>query len=447
MADEQLTGGNPHFELAVLGAALTNEEAWDTISRAVTVEDFLTSAHAQLFEEIIRADEEGRWGDADLIAQALVDGGTPEGYEVVADAAMAAAPLATLQHYTEDLRSRSKARKAAALSLVFSQNVSGFKGSTNDLAGLFAQHEEDLREVAEDVAEESWETAGALLAQVEQGDTRLLPSVPTGFPDLDRVLQGGFRPKQMVTIAGRPSMGKSTIVLDFARYASFHRDIPGLFLSVEMSREEIGARIASAEAAVPLTNIINDDLSDSERSKIAEASARLQEAPLYIIDANGLTSGELRAEVISAKRRLGIEYVVVDYLQLVTSDKKVQSRQEEVSSISRSLKQLAKQLSIVSIAVAQLNRGPEQRPDSVPKMSDLRESGALEQDSDIVGLVHRPDYYDKMSDRAGEGDLIIVKQRNGPTGTASFAFQGHYSRFMTLAFSSDTNGPDFYPQA
>ena len=451
MADENTTASNPRFELAVLGAALTNDEAWDLISRSLTEKDFLTPAHAQMYDELGRSEDEGRWGDPALLAQALVDGGREDGYEIVADATTSAAPMGTLQHYIDDLRGRSRLRQTAALSASFTRSLQGT--AAGDLAGALALHSEELQDLSLDVSEEPWESAGSLVSKVEQGDMRMTASLPTGFPDIDGILQGGFRPKQMVTVAGRPSMGKSTIVIDFARHASFHRDLPGLHVTLEMSAEEVGARIASAEAAVPLKHILNDDLNDTDRAKVANLSERLDDAPLYVHDAADDPSwGAIRSTIVSAHRRYELTYVVIDYLQLMTFDpgqgRRVNSRQEEIGQISRGVKRLAKQLGITILAVAQLNRGPEQRTGNLPQMSDLREAGDLEQDSDVVGLVFRPDYYaeGEFSDRSGEADFIIAKQRNGPTGTANLAFQGHYSRFMSLAHES-SEAPYPYPEA
>lgn len=440
---------NPRFELAVLGAALTNQDAWDTISRKLTPRDFTLPAHAQLYDEIIRSETEDRWGDIDLIAQSLVNGGTADGYEIVANAVSGAAPSSTLTHYIEDLRQRSQSRRATMISLAFSQKVSQTSGDSAAFNELLADFQDDMRAISEDVAEEPWESVGDLLKKVEQGDTRMLATFPTGFADLDKILQGGFRPRQMVTIAGRPAMGKSTLAVDFARYASFRRGIPGLMVSLEMSAEEVATRIASAEAAIPMNNLINDELSDLEVHKIAEVRERLEDSPLDILDAEDGSWGTIRAAITSAHRRNAIEYVIIDYLQLVTLESKQRnmSRQEEVSTISRSIKLLAKQLGITVIAVAQLSRAVENRTGQIPQMSDLRESGSIEQDSDIVGFVHRPDYYDKMSERAGEGDVIIAKQRNGPTGTASLAFQGHYSRFVSLAYQYDSEADESYQEA
>lgn len=448
MEDETQRGDvNPRFELAVLGAALMNDEAWDSISRQMSSADFYAPVHAQLFDEIVRAEEADRWGDVALIAQALVDGGVPNGYELIGDAASSAAPVGTLQHYVTDLRGRSKTRQTTLVNQSFQLKLADVGGDGNALAAILAEHEDELRAIAQDVSDTPWESVGDLLRKVEQGDTRMMPTVPTGFPDLDKILQGGLRPGQMVTIAGRPAMGKSTFCMDIARYASFRRDIPGLFVTLEMSADNLVTRIASAEGAIPLSNLINDELSDSDRAKVTEVREKLEDSPLNIFDATDSSWASIRSAIISAHRHEDIQYVVIDYLQQVTSESKNRnaSREQEIGAISRGIKMLAKSLDIPIIAAAQLNRGVEGRSGNVPNISDLRESGTIEQDSDIVALVHRPDYYDPMSDRAGEGDLIIAKQRNGPTGTAAFSFQGHYSRFMSLAYQSDSYA-ESYPE-
>lgn len=433
------------FELAVLGAGITRADSWDLIDNKLSIEDFSVPTHAQFYTEIQRSDAEGWWGDATLIAQALVDAGYEDGYEVVAAGTAHAAPFGTLHEYVERLKGASRARRASRLGYSFFKEAEALNGDVEELTSLLARHEDDLHGLSDTATEVPWQPIGELLKQVEQGETRMAATVPTGFPDVDRILQGGFRPQQMVTIAGRPSKGKSTLAVDFARYASLHRDIPGLFVSLEMSANEIATRITAAEGAIALSSLLTGDLTEAEQGTVTDVRERLDEAPLYIVDAADDSWGTIRAAITSAHRRADIQYVVIDYLQLVTLEDKPQSmgREQEVSKLSRGLKMLAKRLGITVFAISQLNRGPENRPGGVPQMSDLRESGGIEQDSDIVALVNRPDDDDKLSERAGEGDLIIAKQRNGPTGTVALAFQGHYARFMSLAHDSDMTASSY----
>jgi replicative DNA helicase len=255
--------------------------------------------------------------------------------------------------------------------------------------------------------------------------------VPTGFADLDD-LTNGFHPGQMIIVAARPAMGKSTLALDFARAAAITNDLPAVFFSLEMGKSEIAMRLLSAEASVPLQNMRKGTVDSRDWTTIASTRGRINDAPLYIDDSPNMTLVEIRAKCRRLKQRVGLKMVVIDYLQLMTSGKRVESRQQEVSEFSRALKLLAKELQVPVIALSQLNRGPEQRADKMPAISDLRESGSIEQDADMVILLHREAAYERDSPRAGEADLIVAKHRNGPTRTITVAFHGHFSRFTDM---------------
>jgi len=255
--------------------------------------------------------------------------------------------------------------------------------------------------------------------------------VPTGFADLDD-LTNGFHPGQMIIVAARPAMGKSTLALDFARAASIGHDLPSIFFSLEMGKSEIAMRLLSAEASVPLQMMRKGTVDSRDWTTIAATRGRINDAPLYIDDSPNMTLVEIRAKCRRLKQRVGLKMVIIDYLQLMTSGKRVESRQQEVSEFSRALKLLAKELQVPVIALSQLNRGPEQRADKMPALSDLRESGSIEQDADMVILLHREAAYERDSPRAGEADLIVAKHRNGPTRTITVAFHGHFSRFADM---------------
>ena len=258
-----------------------------------------------------------------------------------------------------------------------------------------------------------------------------MTGVPTGFADLDE-LTNGFHPGQLIIIAARPALGKSTLALDFARSASIKHDMPSIFFSLEMGRSEIAMRLLAAESSVPLQSMRKGTVDSRDWTTIAATRGRINDAPLYIDDSPNMTLVEIRAKCRRLKQRVGLKMVIIDYLQLMTSGKRVESRQQEVSEFSRALKLLAKELQVPVIALSQLNRGPEQRADKMPAISDLRESGSLEQDADMVILLHRESAYEKDNPRAGEADLIVAKHRNGPTRTVTVAFHGHYSRFADM---------------
>ncbi|MEX5720392.1 replicative DNA helicase [Geodermatophilus maliterrae] len=258
-------------------------------------------------------------------------------------------------------------------------------------------------------------------------DVRPVASVPVRCIQVDAA--------DSLFLAGRTFIPthNSTLGLDIARSATVKHHMPAVIFSLEMSKHEITMRLLSAEAKVPLHHMRAGTLSDEDWSKLARRMGEVADAPLYIDDSPNMTMMEIRAKARRLKQRNDLKLVVIDYLQLMTSGKRVESRQQEVSEFSRALKLLAKELEVPVIAMSQLNRGSEQRQDKKPMLSDLRESGSIEQDADMVMMIHREDMYEKESPRAGEADIMLVKHRNGPTANVTVAFQGHYSRFVDMA--------------
>jgi replicative DNA helicase len=236
-------------------------------------------------------------------------------------------------------------------------------------------------------------------------------------------------------LAGRTMIPthNSTLALDFARAAAIKHGMSTVIFSLEMGRNEITMRLLSAEARVPMHTMRTGQMNDDDWARLARRMSEVADAPLFIDDSPNMSLMEIRAKCRRLKQRHDLKFVIIDYLQLMSSPKRVENRQQEVSEMSRSLKLLAKELEVPLVALSQLNRGPEQRTDKRPLLSDLRESGSIEQDSDVVILLHREDAYEKESPRAGEADLIVAKHRNGPTATVTVAFQGHYSRFVDMA--------------
>jgi replicative DNA helicase len=236
-------------------------------------------------------------------------------------------------------------------------------------------------------------------------------------------------------LAGRSMIPthNSTLALDLARAAAIKHRLATVMFSLEMSRNEITMRLLSAEARVPLQAMRTGQLGEDDWTRLARRMSEVVDAPLFIDDSPNMSMMEIRAKCRRLKQRHDLRMVIVDYLQLMTSPRRVENRQQEVSEMSRSLKLLAKEVDVPVVAISQLNRGPEQRNDKRPLLSDLRESGSIEQDSDVVILLHREDAYERESPRAGEADMIVAKHRNGPTTTVTVAFQGHYSRFVDMA--------------
>ena len=246
----------------------------------------------------------------------------------------------------------------------------------------------------------------------------------------------------MIVVAARPAMGKSTFALDVARSAAIKHNMATVIFSLEMGKSEIAMRLLSAEGTMYIQDLRKGSVKDEQWGKIAATVGKLNDAPLFIDDSPNMSLMEIRAKCRRLKQKHNLKLVVLDYMQLMSSGKRVESRQQEVSEFSRALKLLAKELDVPVIALSQLNRGSEQRPDKRPQVSDLRESGSIEQDADMVILLHREEVYNKETERAGEADIIIGKNRSGPTANIVVAFQGHYSRFSNMAseMPSDTGG-------
>src|SRR5690606_29878778 len=283
----------------------------------------------------------------------------------------------------------------------------GYGGTGEDVDDLVDRAQAELFKVTERRTSEDYlplsEIMPGALDEIEAISSRngQLVGVPTGFQDLD-ALTNGLHPGQMIVIAARPAIGKSTLGLDFARSAAIKHGLTTVIFSLEMSRNEITMRLLSAEARVPLHTMRSGMMSDEDWTRMARRMGEVADAPLFIDDSPNMSMMEIRAKCRRLKQRHDLRFVIVDYLQLMSSPKRTESRQQEVSEISRALKLLAKELEVPVIAISQLNRGPEQRTDKRPQISDLRESGSIEQDADVVILLHREDAYERESPRAGE---------------------------------------------
>lgn len=258
-----------------------------------------------------------------------------------------------------------------------------------------------------------------------------ISGIESGFIDLD-TKTSGLNPADLIILAARPAMGKSAFALNIANFVAMHMKTPVIIFNLEMSKEQLVNRILASESEVDSMKLRNADLTSDDWLKLGAASGKLSEIPLYIDDTPGMTSTELRAKCRKAKLEKNIGLIIIDYLQLMESKTKSPSRQQEISEISRSLKILAKELNVPVIALSQLSRATESRTDHRPMLSDLRESGAIEQDADIVMFIHREDYYDKETEKKNVAEIIIAKNRNGDTGTIELAWLGQYTKFANL---------------
>nr|WP_243058667.1 replicative DNA helicase [Nocardioides sp. SR21] len=425
-------------EQSVLGAMLISKDAIADVTEAIRGTDFYRPSHETVFDAII--DLYGRGEPVDMVTVAAElqrrgelqrVGGASYLHTLSANVPIAA----NAAYYAEIVREKAILRRLVNAGTKIVQIGYAGEGQVDNIVDE-AQAEvykvTDKR-AAEDYAPLS-DIMDGVLDEIEAISNREagIYGVPTGFADFDD-LTNGFHGGQMIIVAARPAMGKSTLALDFCRAASIHNNLTSVFFSLEMTRSEITMRLLSAEAKVPLNHIRNGNMNDDDWAKLARKMGEVSSAPMFIDDSPNMTMMEIRAKARRLKQRHDLRLVVIDYLQLMTSGKKVESRQLEVSEFSRQIKLLAKELEVPVIALSQLNRGPEQRADKRPMVSDLRESGSIEQDADMVVLLHRDDVYEKESTRPGEADLIVAKHRNGPTRDITVAFQGHYSRFVDMA--------------
>ncbi|MFB9620995.1 replicative DNA helicase [Brooklawnia cerclae] len=423
-------------EQGVLGAMLMSKDAIADVIEVIKGADFYRPAHELIFNAIIDLYGRGEPADPVTVAAELERRGDLSrvgGHVYLADLLTSISIAANASYYAEIVRDKAVLRRLVDASIKIAQM--GYAGQ-GEVADIVDAAQQTVYEVTEGKASEDYKPLRELLEptfdEMEAIGSRGggLSGVPTGFAKLDD-MTNGLHGGQMIIIAARPAVGKSTLALDFARSAAIKNRLTTAFFSLEMSQTEIVMRLLSAEAGVLLHSIRNGRLTEDDWNRIVSRTSALQEAPLFIDDSPNLTMMEIRAKARRLKQRHDLRFVVIDYMQLMSSGKKVESRQLEVSEFSRQIKLLAKELDIPVLALSQLNRGPEQRQDKKPMMSDLRESGSLEQDADIVILLHREDLYDQ-NNRPGEADLIIAKHRNGRTDTIPVSFQGHLSRFTDM---------------
>ena len=431
----------PHDDAAeqsVLGAMMLSKDAIADVVETIREGDFYRPAHQSVYATVLDLYGRGEPADAVTVAAELTRtgdigriGGAPYLHTLVAMVPTAA----NAGYYARIVREQAILRRLVEAG---TRIVTMGYGAPGDVDDLVDRAQAEVYEVTERRTSEDYaplrEIMDEALSEIEAISNRggEMVGVPTGFAELDK-LTNGLHPGQMVILAARPAIGKSTLGLDLARAASIKNGLASVIFSLEMSRNEIVMRLLSAEAQVPLHHMRAGTMSDADWTKLASKMGVVSDAPLFIDDSPNMTLMEIRAKCRRLKQRHDLRLVIVDYMQLMTSGKRVESRQQEVSEFSRSLKLLAKELGVPVVAISQLNRGPEQRTDKKPMLSDLRESGSLEQDADMVILLHREDFYEKESPRAGEADFIVAKHRNGPTQTVTVAFQGHYSRFVDMA--------------
>jgi replicative DNA helicase len=425
-------------EVSVLGAAMLSRTAAGEALEVLSGDDFYRNAHRTVFEAIQTLFAQGEPVDTVTITDWLARRDRLDevgGAAALLDLTVAVPTAANAAHYAGIVREKALLRKLIdagtqvarlgyeatedattvidrAESLVYDVSQTG---STNDYSQLKELLNESFEQI-EQLAERGSEVTG----------------LPTGFDDLDR-LTAGLQPQNLIIVAARPAMGKSSLCLNLSQFVSVEARKPSIIFSLEMSKLEIVNRLLSSEAKIDSSKLRTGRLEDTDWRKLGDALGKLSEAPLFIDDTPSISLMEIRAKCRRLKQKHGLDLVIVDYLQLMQSHRRVDSRQQEVAEISRGLKMLAKELDVPVIALSQLSRQPEARTDKRPQLADLRESGSIEQDADIVGFIYRDEIYDEESPDRGIAELIIAKHRNGRTGVVRLAFLDHLTKFANLA--------------
>lgn len=425
-------------EQAVLGSMLVDKDATIAAVEILKPEDFYREDNKEIYAAMLELYGLGQQIDMITLSDQLKLRGT---LEKVGDTSYIATLIdsvpttSNIESYVKIVEQKSVLRQ---LIKVANDILKMGYSQTEEVDTIIEQTEKKVFDVLQNRNTKGYSsikevliTAFDMLEQMYQNKNKV-SGVESGFIDLDQKISG-LNPGALLIVAARPAMGKSAFVLNIANYVAMHAKTPVMVFSLEMSKEEMINRILASEAEVDSMKIKNgNDLTSEDWLKLGQASGRLSNIPLYIDDTPGLTSTELRAKCRKAKLEKDIGLVIIDYLQLMESNTKSPSRQQEISEISRSLKILAKELSVPVIALSQLSRATESRTDHKPMLSDLRESGAIEQDADIVMFIHREDYYNPETEKKNVAEIIVAKNRSGSTGSVELAWLGQYTKFANL---------------
>ncbi len=424
-------------EQSVIGSMIMDREAITVASEIVTGEDFYSRQYGILFETMVEMGDEGLPVDLVTLQNRLREKDVPpelSSLEFVRDLITAVPTSANVKYYAGIVAEKALLRKLIRLN--------------EEIANTCYAGKESLEFILEDTEKRMFQ----LLQKRDSGEfvpirqvvmnamDRIeaasrnkgsVTGIPTGFTDLD-YRTAGMQPSDLVLIAARPSMGKTAFALNIAQYVAFKRNLPVAIFSLEMSKEQLVNRMFSLESSVDAQKLRTGQLNDQDWERLIESAGVIGKSQLMIDDTPGISVSELRSKCRRLKLEHGLSMIIIDYLQLMSGSGRTDSRQQEISDISRSLKAIARELNVPVLALSQLSRAVEQRPDHRPMLSDLRESGAIEQDADVVMFIYRDDYYNHDSDRKGVSEIIIAKQRNGPIGTIELAWLPEFTKFANL---------------
>jgi replicative DNA helicase len=431
-------------EQSLLGGLLLDNSAWDRIADVVSEPDFYRDDHRRIFRYIGKLCVAGRPADVVTVFEQIEQANESDqtgGLAYLAEIANSTPSAANIRRYAEIVRERSVLRRLVTVGDEIAGSALNPAG--RDVKTLLDEAETKIFEIAEagsrntqgfvaiqPLVGEVVERMEQLLARDSQTD---ITGVPSGFADLDK-MTSGLQPGDMIVVAGRPSMGKTAFALNIAEAVGVDQRLPVAIFSLEMSGPQLATRFLSSVGRIDQTKLRNGRLTDEDWERLTMALGKLHESPIHIDETGAINATDLRARARRLYRQCGgLSLIVIDYLQLMTSSRANENRATEISEISRSIKALAKELQVPIIALSQLSRKVEERTDKRPLMSDLRESGAIEQDADIILMMYREEYYKPDTQDKGVAEVIVGKHRNGPTGTVRLTFLGEYTKFQNHA--------------
>jgi replicative DNA helicase len=442
---------NLDAEISILGGLMLDADSWDFVADIIVEDDFYKPAHRKVFAAIRELNSKGQRVDLLTVSEYLTKSGELDslgGPAFLAEVMNQTPTAANIKSYAEIVKEKSLVRNLiSSCTNIVDEAYTGQFDSASDLldraeASIFAIGDKRATTglvPANDILKES-------LAKIEKlyQQKASITGVASGYDDLDK-MTAGFQPGEMIIIAARPSMGKTAFSLNIANYAAMKAKKKIAFFSVEMPKEQIMIRLMAGAAKINISDIRVGNISDAAWPKLISAASGLSEAPLFIDDTAGISPYEIRAKCRRLKAQHGLDMIMIDYVQIMDLKKNVESRERAVSEISRTLKEVAKELRVPVIVLAQLNRGVEGRTDRRPMLSDLRESGSLEQDADVILMLYRDDYYDKENPEVkGVAEVLVNKNRNGPTGIVRLAWLAEYGMFANLA-PENMAGPPMRP--
>ena len=427
---------NLEAEQCVLGSILLQQGALVKVLELLTAEDFYRDAHKQIYKAMVALFEKNEPPDIITVTNILKDRNSLDeigGPAYLANLTDIVPVAANIVYYAKIIRAKSVLRR---LIQTCTEIASRCFDEQDDIDSLVDDAEQTIFEISRSKSSQHFQHLGTIIPEtfkkVEKLAERkeLITGVPTGYDDLDRITSG-FQPSDLIILAGRPSMGKTALAMNIAQNAAIFNKVPVAIFSLEMSKEQLGMRMLCSVSRVDSQDIRSGFIKDPDWPKLARATGILSEAPIFIDDTAALGVLEMRAKSRRLKSEHNIGLVVVDYLQLMRGRSNAERREQEISEISRSLKAMAKELDLPVVALSQLNRSLESRPNKRPQLSDLRESGAIEQDADLICFLYRDEIYNKSEDnpRRGIAEVIVGKQRNGPTGTVDLTFIDKFTTF------------------